>query len=362
MEDSSTQTDHLDQLCLLTAERDRAVISLNEQMELTKVQNSKSEAADARCSGLAAANHQEKNSCDLQISQLRNEIDVLVSKNKEIANAHNQSNQDLQDERSHAADLTETIRHLKNKIAQLEVKLTTDKKVHMKESGGDSNHDNQSDYNDDCYEERTVGTLLDSSHHDNTHSHDHDHDHDLDNPYSEGNSRKRRRYLSPGLHDTHGEESTLSNFNMHTTPPPSPLSMGPLIDSPMQSFSPAPISNTRSPKIAPIPRPQIDPLNSEWHIPPSWVPENAHISVIDGKWRAGSDKEDALRNEALCLPPPGLGPPFGTGFPQNIDQVKEYMELARQPNQELALAYVLSWVKATEKIHPSQYLSWMSYL
>lgn len=139
--------------------------------------------------------------------------------------------------------------------------------------------------------------------------------------------------------------------------------MGPIIiDYPMRSFSPAPTPIPRSPKINPIARPQIDPLNSEWRIPPSWVPANAHVSVVDGKWRAGSDKEDALRNEALHLPPPALEPPFGTGFPRTIDQVKQYMELASRPNEERALAYVLSWVKATEKIHPSQYFSWMSYL
>ncbi|KAJ8690133.1 hypothetical protein PTI98_011591 [Pleurotus ostreatus] len=380
--ESPTESGHLDQIRLLTTERDRVVKSLNEQTELLRVQTSVSEASDARCSSLAAANGlliQEKHNRDTEISQLRNEIDVLVLKNKEILNAHNKV---LQDERSLTADLRETIRFVEysplldtiresnpfrhlQKVGQLEVKSTTDghhgidKDVRIEESGGQSNLDNATDCNDDRYEERTVGAL-DASHHNNTHSRDHHHD--LDDTDSGGNPRKRPRYSSAELRDTHGKEPALGDFNMHATPPPSPLPMGPIIDYPMRSFSPAPTPDPRLPKINPIARPQIDPLNSEWRIPPSWVPANAHVSVVDGKWRAGSDKEDALRNEALHLPPPALEPPFGTGFPQNIDQVKQYMELASQPNQERALAYVLSWVKATEKIHPSQYFSWMSYL
>lgn len=54
--ESPTEPDHLDQIRLLTAERDRVVISLNEQTELHRVQTSKSEASDARCSSLVAAN------------------------------------------------------------------------------------------------------------------------------------------------------------------------------------------------------------------------------------------------------------------------------------------------------------------
>ncbi|KAF9487133.1 hypothetical protein BDN71DRAFT_1437070 [Pleurotus eryngii] len=246
--ESATELDHLEQICLLTAERDRAVILLNEQTELNRVQTSKSEASDTYLL------NQERNNHDMQISQLRNEIEynMLVLKNKESSNAHNQISQDLQGEQLRTADLKETIQFV-------EYSPLLDTNVRIKELGGKSNLDNVTDCNDDRYEERTIGRLLDVLHHNNIHSHDldHDHDHDYNDTDSGSNSRK---------HPSSDSNPMVTQNHFFACS-------------------------------------QIDSLNSKWCILPSWVPENMHISVVNGKWQASSDKEDALWNEALHLLP-----------------------------------------------------------
>ncbi|KAJ8508942.1 hypothetical protein ONZ45_g8840 [Pleurotus djamor] len=110
-----------------------------------------------------------------------------------------------------------------------------------------------------------------------------------------------------------------------------------------------------------VPPRKVHPVNDEWHIPPAWVPDCAYVSLIDGKWRAGDDKDAALANEEIGLPPPSKVP-FDEGIPRTIDQVDLYIRKAHEPDNHHALAYVLSWIKATEKISPSQHLPWMTYL
>ncbi|KAG5223756.1 hypothetical protein IMY05_C0097000200 [Salix suchowensis] len=263
---------------LLTEERDRAMVALNEQTEINRVWASEIEALGDRCKSLAEANRvlalKNKESSDAYKYVSRSLVSPIL-----MSTLRSQINKDLLDERSPNADLKETIR------------LMTD-----------------GDHDDDSAVEESGGMHLD----------------------------------------------TLPNFNDHQGQQmfDGRVAAGPNFELQRQ---------TPSSKITPAVPPQVDPVNAEWRIPPSWVPADAHVSLIDGKWRAGADKDNALRNEALNLPPPG-DPPFGTGFPQNIDQVKQYMELANKPGQDLAASYVISWVKATEKIHPAQYSPWMPYL
>ncbi|KAJ8454154.1 hypothetical protein ONZ45_g19415 [Pleurotus djamor] len=96
-------------------------------------------------------------------------------------------------------------------------------------------------------------------------------------------------------------------------------------------------------------------------IPPSWVPECAHVSRFDGKWRAGEDKARALRNEALGLPPPP-DVLIETGFPRNIRQVRAQMALVRNGGHAREVAYITSWFEATKKIPKHQFTVWMDYL
>ncbi|KAJ8517823.1 hypothetical protein ONZ45_g5051 [Pleurotus djamor] len=97
-------------------------------------------------------------------------------------------------------------------------------------------------------------------------------------------------------------------------------------------------------------------------IPPSWVPECAHVSRFDGKWRAGEDKARALRNEALGLPPsPDVL--IETGFPRNIRQVRAQIALVRtKGNHAREVAYITSWFEATKRIPKHQFTVWMDYL
>ncbi|KAG5222766.1 hypothetical protein IMY05_C2141000200 [Salix suchowensis] len=279
---------------LLTEERDRAMVALNEQTEINRVWASEIEALGDRCKSLAEANRvlalKNKESSDAYKYVSRSLVSPIL-----MSTLRSQINKDLLDERSPNADLKETIR------------LMTD-----------------GDHDDDSAVEESGGMHLDTlpnfndhQGHANVRSDASYYSSDL---HSTDKPRKRLRYSSPGRkyifitgvimshQDSAGDAKAQSNF-MHTTPAPSPIYMGPVIDYQMGESPPAPTSsfNAKPPssKITPAVPPQVDPVNAEWRIPPSWVPADAHVSLIDGKWRAGADKDNALRNEALNLPPPG---------------------------------------------------------